>query len=275
VRELTGPAARLVALQAADPAVQAHAGQSLPVWDELAVLWLHDPSLAGSRPLPGREGVRVLAGAAPDAVRAAYLELLAARGEGPPPRAAVLFTRYPTDPGLYRPDVAPLVPRLIARHGYEEFKAALLTNELHRHLGIISILGAKMGIRARELLGADLDALSVRSLAGLEPPLSCLNDGLQTATGASLGRGTIRVSGDQPRAAAEFGDRDGRRLRLSARPEVLARLREDIGRTARTHPGLTPLYFREVRRLALEAWLELDRREIFREEWLAGGPEGR
>jgi pyrimidine-specific ribonucleoside hydrolase len=252
--------------------VRAHAGGELPVWDELAALWLHDPSLAGSRPLPGREGVRVLAGAAPEAVRAAYLELLAARGEGPPPRAAVLFTRYPTDPGLYRRDVAPLVPRLIARHGYEEFKAALLTNELHRHLGIISILGAKMGIRARELLGADLDALEVASLAGLEPPMSCLNDGLQTSTGASLGRGTIRVEQGEPRAAAEFRDRAGRRLRLAVRPEVLARLQKDIGRTARAHPGLTPRYFREVRRLALQAWLELDRREVFREEWLAGGP---
>ena len=83
----------------------------------------------------------------------------------------MVLLRYPTKPEEYRQDVRPFVKPIIARHGLEEFKATLLTNELHRHLGTYSILGAKMGLRAREILGASLDSLTVISLAGLKMSL--------------------------------------------------------------------------------------------------------
>jgi pyrimidine-specific ribonucleoside hydrolase len=142
----------------------------------------------------------------------------------------------------------------------------VLTSELHRHLGLYSILGAKMGLRARELLGASLDELEVESLAGLNPPVSCLNDGLQVSTGASLGRGTIRVAETpSPEAAAVFTD-GHRRLLLKVREEALRQVQQDLRAALENHGGLTQAYFEEVRRIALQAWLDLDRRQVFEEK---------
>ena len=71
-------------------------------------------------------------------------------------RRPVCLKEYPTDPSLFNRNVSPYVNAIIEKHGLEEWKAVLLTNELHRHLGMWSIIGAKMWIRAREILGACL-----------------------------------------------------------------------------------------------------------------------
>jgi pyrimidine-specific ribonucleoside hydrolase len=109
------------------------------------------------------------------------------------PRSMICLKDFPTDPAVFSDDMKPYVVKIIASHGIEEWKAVVLTNELHHHMGLWSIIGAKMGVRARELLNASFDEIDVASSAGVKPPYSCLNDGLQVATGASLGRGTIRV----------------------------------------------------------------------------------
>jgi pyrimidine-specific ribonucleoside hydrolase len=189
--------------------------------------------------------------------------------EGPHPRTNVVLSRFPTDPEAFQPDVAPLVTEIIERHGAEEWKAALLTNELHRHLGMYSLVGVKMGIRAREVLRASLDDLRVESHAGRQPPVSCLTDGLQVATGASLGRGAIDVVGDDQEPEAVFVS-GGARLRLSLKPGIRDRIRRDVGEATRRHGPLSSEYFEEIRRLSLRYWLELGRREIFTETLEAG-----
>ena len=75
----------------------------------------------------------------------------------------------------------------------KEWKIVVLTNEFHEHMGIYSILGAKMGLRAREYFHLGIDELEILSFAGSTPPVSCLNDGLQVSTGATLGHGTITL----------------------------------------------------------------------------------
>ncbi|MCK7460838.1 MAG: formylmethanofuran dehydrogenase subunit E family protein [Sphingobacterium sp.] len=81
----------------------------------------------------------------------------------------------------------------------------VLTSELHGHLGIYAIIGAKMGLYAREILGAGHDELVINSLAGSKPPVSCMNDGLQVSTGATLGHGLISVKQtDKPTPSAAF-----------------------------------------------------------------------
>ena len=87
------------------------------------------------------------------------------------PRGAVTLKNFPTDARLFRDDIALQVEKIIAAYGLEEWKACFLTNELHRHLGIYSLVGAKMGIRAREILEAPFDTLKVVSFAGRKPPL--------------------------------------------------------------------------------------------------------
>jgi pyrimidine-specific ribonucleoside hydrolase len=133
---------------------------------------------------------------------------------------------------------------------------------MHRHLGIYSLIGAKMGIHARELLDASLDELRVESHAGLEPPLSCLTDGLQVATGATLGRGTITLA-DRTDAPAAIFIKGDRVLELTLEATVAERVQNDIRTLVEKHGDLTPGYWADIRSLALRYWLELDRTQIF------------
>jgi pyrimidine-specific ribonucleoside hydrolase len=175
-----------------------------------------------------------------------------------------VLSRFPIEPSELRQDVARVADDILKRHGAEEWKAALLTNELHRHLGIYSLVGVKMGIRARELLDASLDDLRVESHAGLRPPMSCLTDGLQVATGATLGRGTIRIEANDPAPEAIF-TKGKLRTQLVLKDEVRSRIRFDVGTAVDQFGNLTPEYFDEIRRLSIDYWLKLDRREIFEE----------
>jgi len=271
IRDLNTPAARLIGLLYQHPQTKKLLGtEHSQAWDDTIPLYLHDPTLGRLELRSGTPPVKALVKWDEVRSRAAYLELLGGGGgQALAPRETVVLRRYPTEPQEFRPDVQPLVKRIIARHGLEEFKAALLTNELHRHLGTFSILGAKMGIRAREVLGADLDALRVESRAGLKPPLSCFNDGLQAATGASLGRGAIRVREGESIPAAIF-QHGSKRLTLRLKDEIFQRLRGEQKALVQRFGHMGPEYFREIRAESLKHWLELDRREIF-VETLEGG----
>jgi pyrimidine-specific ribonucleoside hydrolase len=264
IQDINTPAARLISLIYQQPQTKKLLGtKHSTLWDDIIPLYLSDPSLGRYEAWAGQPLVQVLVKLDGARVRAAYLELLrGSGGQALPPRGTVVLRRYPTEAQEFRPDVRPLVKPIIARHGLEEFKAALLTNELHRHLGTFSILGAKMGIRAREVLGANLDRLTVESWAGLKPPLSCFNDGLQVATGASLGRGNIQVRPGEPAPAATF--RYGSKtLTLRLKDDIFRRIRGQQQALVKRFGGMGPEYFQEVRAASLKHWLELDRRKIF------------
>ena len=267
IKQLEVPAARLIAGLHAHPNIQQLIdAKHFQTWDETAVLLFHEPWLGKLRePSPGSR-VRLLESFQPDSARAVYVTELRLGG-GSTPRPLVTLREFPVAPELFQPDLQPLVNEILKRHGLEEWKVNVLTSELHRHLGLYSILGAKMGLRARELLGASLDELHVESLAGLRPPVSCFNDGLQTATGASLGRGNIRVpETDKPQAAAvfTFGEQ---RVRMRVRDEAIKQIQTAIRAAIQQHGDLTPAYFAEVRRISLEAWRDLDRTKVFEETY--------
>jgi len=255
------PAARLIALTHADSRVVRLVREGhLKMWDERLPLYLADGSLGGFERRRDHPKASSLKSWDEARARSLYMRLL--RDAVLQPRESVVLAFYPTDPGMLREDVQPFAEDILARHGLEEWKAVLLTNELHRHLGTYSIVGAKMGIRARELLSAGLDELEVVSSAGLKPPLSCLNDGLQAATGASLGRGTIRVVEMDAVPSAVFR-KGGKEVRLTLKPELRERIEAEIAEALKKHGGLNAAYFEEVRRVSLRHWLELDRGAIF------------
>jgi pyrimidine-specific ribonucleoside hydrolase len=234
-------------------------------WDETVALYMHDPSLGEFDQIDGPLPIFVMSRWDQEAARSSYLEMLAMGDEQTiTARIPVILERYPTNPKDFKEDLRELIPEIISRHGREEWEATFLTNEFHRHLGIYSILGAKMGIRAREILSASLDSLQVESHAGFEPPVSCLNDGLQVATGASLGRGTIRVIGEATVPAAVFilGEK---RLRLRIKDHVLKQIRSDIGAIIERCGASSADYWREIRELSFRYWVEMDRSEIFDE----------
>ncbi len=180
-----------------------------------------------------------------------------------PSGRSVLFETFPREPGLFLPDVRPLVQDIIARHGLEEWRICVLTNETHHHLGIYALIGAKMGLKAREELGAGFGALQVVSFAGSRPPISCFNDGLQLSTGSTLGHGSITVADSGPaRVEARF-IADKRSLNMQLKAEYGQRIADDIARGVQQHGDLTPPYFDYVRHLALRYWLEFSRHDLF------------
>lgn len=124
----------------------------------------------------------------------------------------------------------PIIGRAVQRYGLSEFRAAVLTNELHGHLGIFATVGVKMGIRAREYFDIGVDDMHVTTYAGNRPPVSCLNDGLQVSTGGTLGHGLITVAevkaGDtRPEATFTFKNK---KVTLRLKPEYERRVREDL-----------------------------------------------
>ncbi len=166
---------------------------------------------------------------------------------------------------LYTDDVKNIVSFCIGHYGLREWRAAVLTAEIHGHLGIYSTIGAKMGIRAMEELvsaGADIHKLKIVSSAGTVPPVSCLNDGLQVSTGASLGHGQISVATEpRPHAEALFTC-DGISFRLRLKEQYEQRIIADITRGVELY-GHSPAYWQYVRKLAIEYWRDWDRNEIF------------
>ena len=153
-----------------------------------------------------------------------------------------------------------------ASHGEREWEVVVLTNEFHRHLGIYSILGAKMGLVARDHFQVGLDELTILSHAGQQPPISCLNDGLQVSTGATLGHGTIQVSeGDNPCPSARFTHGD-RTIVLTLKQIYWNRIKSDIRKIIEQEGLHTPAYWQAVRRLGLKYWLQWSRYELFDEQ---------
>jgi pyrimidine-specific ribonucleoside hydrolase len=174
----------------------------------------------------------------------------------------ILLNRFPVDPGLFKEDVAELVPAIIENHGMKEWRIVAITNEFHEHLGIYSILGAKMGLRAREYFHVGIDELKIQTFAGSNPPVSCLNDGLQTSTGATLGHGTITLGEGPVSPKARFTFKN-RTIELQVRPDIREKIKTDVGYGVQTYGFDSQEYWSYIRKLALRYWLELDRNEVF------------
>ena len=193
------------------------------------------------------------------------------------------------------PAIEAMAERTIARWGKEEWRAVILTNEIHGHIGIYSTIGAKMGIYALELLSRlcnKAEELKVLSFAGSCPPVSCFNDGLQISTGATLGHGSIKIakSCSLSKGCKECADceeliecADARveaifrfraicgteakemQLRVWLKEELRQQIAGDIANAVKQY-GHTPDYWLQVRRLALDYWQQWNRAEIFETE---------
>lgn len=256
----TAYARRIVAAHRAQPLARLVGTGHLQAWDDLAAVWLYAPELFDTRPAGENLTCCTLRnGTAPGAPQGVMLAIL----RGKPDSESRVFYGFPTRREVYAADVAPIVEEALARHGPSEWRAAVLTNELHGHLGIYATVGVKMGIRAREYFNIGVDDIAVITYAGHRPPVSCMNDGLQVGTGASVGHGLISVAEGTPvRPEARFTFKN-RTIRLALKPEYAERIRRDVERGIERHGNLTEPYWQYVRGLALQYWLDFDRHEIF------------
>lgn len=175
----------------------------------------------------------------------------------------VVFNRFPVQRELFNYDVRPLIDSAIARYGYEEWKANVMTDEFHGHLGVFSIVGAKMGIKAREIFGVGPDMLEVKTFAGSKPPYSCLTDGIQVSTGATLGMGTIHLASDSEAKPSAVFSYNNRSVRITLKKEYLDKVNADINEGILKFGLTDDGYWKLIRYNALKYWLEWDREKIF------------
>ncbi|MBN2522922.1 MAG: nucleoside hydrolase [Bacteroidales bacterium] len=170
---------------------------------------------------------------------------------------------FPMDSSFYQPDIQKIIYPTIEKYGIEEWIACVMTNEMHRHLGVYATIGAKMGIRAREYFGAGIDELEIVSYAGSNPPFSCMNDGLQVSTGATLGHGLIKIASDTLNLPeAEFFYM-GRKIKISLKEKYRIRIEREIREYNLVYGVTSDFYWEMVRNAALNHWTNWSRHEIF------------
>jgi inosine-uridine nucleoside N-ribohydrolase/formylmethanofuran dehydrogenase subunit E len=228
--------------------------------DDLVALYITNPELFGMTTMMGKVKVRYDQDFNVQGIREAICDML--NGAYVSERN-VVFNRFPDQREMFNYDVRPMMDSAIARYGKDEWKANVMTDEFHGHLGVFSIVGAKMGIKAREFFGAGPDMLSVVTYAGSKPPYSCLNDGIQVSTGATLGMGTIHLASDSiTRPSAVFTYKD-HSIRISLKKEYLDKVDADINEGIVKFGLMDDGYWKLIRRNALKYWLEWDRNKIF------------
>jgi len=230
------------------------------LWDDLVALYLLYPEYFETNRFPHYQNHSIN-----------YLvhdvdivELICSTLDGKSNEEGIIFSSFPLDTKYYREDVEQFKDRIINAHGYQEWKIVVMTNEFHDHLGIYSIVGAKMGLRAREYFNLGRDELYVTSFAGNKPPISCLNDGLQVSTGATIGQGTIQVyTIDLVQKPKAIFSHHNSTISIELKPEYWQYIRDDIKECIKTHGALTDGYWKAVRGLAIRYWLEWNRYNIF------------
>lgn len=173
-----------------------------------------------------------------------------------------MFEEIPKDTSYYHSDLHPFISEIISRHGENEWQSGVITNELHRHLGVYTIIGVKMGIRALEYFHIGVDEMELESQAGSTPPLSCMNDGLQGSTGATIGHGLIKILNDDPAPTVSFTYMD-RTIILSLKKEIADEIEKELRDINYVYGLDSNIYWELVRQKAILLWKNLSRNDIF------------
>lgn len=139
-------ARKIAATHRTPPLAKLVGERHLEAWDDLVAVYLFAPELFSIRELNGT--VRACELSDKSAAAEAQTRLTAIL-RGKPDSESRVFYGFPVGGALYAADVVPIIDSAVARHGLSEWRAGVLTNELHGHLGIYATIGVKMGIRAR------------------------------------------------------------------------------------------------------------------------------
>jgi len=242
------------------PAFERLANQHFYLSDDLVGLYITNSELFDMVPLKDRLSIRYNQDYQINALKEALNDMI--RGIYKPGKGVVL-SEFPVNREYYTYDVRQIMDSAISRHGTVEWKAVVMTDEFHGHLGVFSIVGAKMGIKAREIFNVGPDELEVVSFAGSMPPYSCLNDGIQVSTGATLGMGTIKLADDSITRPEAIFSHDDESVMITLKPEYLKQVNQDIREGIVKFGLMDEGYWKLIRSNALDYWLNWDRNEIF------------
>jgi inosine-uridine nucleoside N-ribohydrolase len=174
-----------------------------------------------------------------------------------------VFIRFPVDPALYKPDYAGMLEETTAKYGLIEWKAVCMTNEIHGHTGIYSIIGAKMGIRAMDYFNVGINNLTITTFSGNTPPLSCFNDGIQISSGATIGQGLITIADSVSAIPSALFEYNHQVVRISLNPALAEQMHRDIRYGVDTFGLQTDRYWTYIEQLAIRYWADFDRNKIF------------
>jgi pyrimidine-specific ribonucleoside hydrolase len=120
-----------------------------------------------------------------------------------------------------------------------------------------------MGMRAKEYFGAGIDEIKVVSYAGQQQPYSCMNDGLQVSTGATLGHGLIQVDIQGKHIPKAQFTYLGQSITLELKSDYRERIENEILELSSIYGLNNDIYWALVRNSALVYWANWDRNKIF------------
>jgi formylmethanofuran dehydrogenase subunit E len=229
------------------------------VFDESVVLYLHYPTFFQTDTLPDMIRYTLKTSQTDEDIKNAYGRILT----GVTVNQNQVFSEFPMDTSNYINDVQSVFHTTLSKFGKEEWVANVLANELHRHLGVYAVIGVKMGVRAKEYFGAGIDEMKIVSYAGLVTPYSCLNDGLQVSTGATLGHGLISIDADTIRLPQADFTYMNQTVRVTLKKEYQTKIGSEIQQLNKIYGLDSNIYWDLVRILAIKYWSTLDRQNIF------------
>ncbi len=228
------------------------------MWDDLTAMYLYYPGLFTTDTTSADSANYVVRLKEDEDVRARYLEHLRSYKQ----LKSTVFQDFPIDTSYYRRDIRGLVKETIDKYGIREWSAVTLTEEINNRLGLNSIVGAKMGVRALEYFRTTPGNLSVTSYCGSTPPLSCINDGLQVSCGTTVGQGNIEIKDEAilPKAVFRY---EGRAIQIQLKSKYYKRIQAEIKEAKKNYAFPSQAYWKDMRKKSLNFWKNRDRKEIF------------
>ena len=196
----------------------------LHLWDDLVALYLTNPILFTCTTHGSITKVEVSASIPIDFIFETIARILISSQE----YENRVFSKFPIESHIYKKEYAAILTDTYIKYGAAEWKAIVLTNEIHGHTGIYSIIGAKMGIRACEYFNVGVNNIFVTSYAGNSPPLSCFNDGIQISTGATIGQGLITIADTVYATPTIAFTCNNQTIYMSIREDIAKKMRADI-----------------------------------------------
>lgn len=231
----------------------------LQCWDELCAAYVANPKIFTFKEIIEHPNIQEIYNYEVEFVKNTLINILKGICK---PEFGVVFAQFPTDSTYIQDDVLEIKDQVIQKYGIDEFKAAVLTSEIHNHLGIYSILGAKMGIKAMEILNAPNSSLHIKSFAGNTPPLSCLNDGIMVSTGSTAAYNLLEIDTTSLYPSAIFCYKN-KCIQLSLKKEIYEHVSKDLNDAVIKFSLSSDAYWNYVRKQAINDWLDLNRDEIF------------
>ncbi len=230
----------------------------LKIWDDLTAMFYFYPELFQINKNPEDTLGNIVQLKDKDMVHDKILETLNNYNKG----SRTVLKTVPTDSRYYQEDLAPHIDEIIQNHGIREWEAVVITNEMHHHLGVYSIIGAKMGVRILDYFRAHPGEVEIESYIGTNPPISCMNDGIQVATGSTVGNGNYQLKEPAPFPMI-LATYKGQTIEVNLESHIYKKIKGIIRQGVDEYGMKTDKYWSFIREISIQKWKELDRKSIF------------